>query len=47
MSVAQFFVILRARWWLCLLVLLVCVVATVAVSRHLAKQYKARGGGYK
>jgi chain length determinant protein EpsF len=41
MSVAQFFVILRARWWVCLLVLFVCVVATVAVSRHMPKQYKA------
>jgi chain length determinant protein EpsF len=41
MSVAQFFVILRARWWVCLLVLLVCVAATVGVSMKLPKEYKA------
>ncbi|MFM7533823.1 MAG: Wzz/FepE/Etk N-terminal domain-containing protein, partial [Rubrivivax sp.] len=41
MSVGQFFVILRARWWACLLVLFVCVAATVGVSMKLPKQYKA------
>lgn len=41
MSVAQFFVILRARWWVCLLVLATCVAVTVGVSKRMAKQYKA------
>ncbi|MFM7534090.1 MAG: chain length determinant protein EpsF, partial [Rubrivivax sp.] len=41
MSVAQFFVILRARWWVCLIVLVLCVVTTVGISRMMPKQFEA------
>lgn len=41
MSVAQFFVILRARWWVTVIVLLGCVALTVVVSKKLPRQYTA------
>ena len=41
MSVAQFFVILRARWWVTLFVLLACVALTVVVSKKMPRQYTA------
>jgi chain length determinant protein EpsF len=41
MTFAQVLSILRARWWVVLLVLALCVGATVAVSLALPKQYTA------
>jgi polysaccharide biosynthesis transport protein len=41
MTFGQFLSILRARWWLALLVLLLTVAATVGVSLQLPKQYSA------
>lgn len=41
MTFGQFLSILRARWWVALLVLLVTVATTVVVSLILPKQYKA------
>ena len=41
MTLGQFFSILRARWWVALLVLLLTVGATVAVSFMLPKSYTA------
>jgi polysaccharide biosynthesis transport protein len=41
MTFGQFLSILRARWWLALLILVITVVATLLVSLSLTKQYKA------
>ena len=41
MTFGQFLSILKARWWLALLVLASTVLATLAVSLSLPKQYKA------
>jgi polysaccharide biosynthesis transport protein len=41
MTFRQFLSILRARWWVAALVLLIAVATTLAVSLRLPKQYKA------
>jgi polysaccharide biosynthesis transport protein len=41
MTISQFFSILRARWWVALLVLLITVAAVVGVSLLLPKKYTA------